>query len=302
VLGFELFDGNLSVGFDEDISQWGLDGVSSLSSVAPNLLSHAGKRKFWEDLCEPYPSYNDQTQFLVRRQIQGPEDPKLVALPNSGWGVTFSSYPPASLLVHDSSAEECMWSDKAVFQMYLARHGQNLVSNGNTALGVHLQCGSMTGNEKNWIAFTHGDGELYYIYTVEPHVVVHVREADGACVQQFETSSPDLASELARGNAVRGSATAVRYSEDEYLAVLHLFNGDYTTMAYTFEARPPFAVKRISKPLPVQGGGRAFASSLALQGEKVLIGYGEADLVSRVLVMSKEYLESQFDWCGSDAP
>lgn len=302
MLGIERFAGNLSVDFDDDVSQWGLDGMSSLSSVTPNLLSHTGKSKFWKDLCEPYPSYNDQTGYLVRKQVQGPEDPKLITLPQSGWGLTFSSYPPASLLVHDSSAEECMWHENAVMQMYLAAHGENLVSDGGTALGVHLQCGSPTDDEKNFIAFAHEDGELYFIYTVEPHVIVHARQADGACARQYVTSSPDLASELAVGNDVRGSATALRYSEDEYLAILHVHNtGGYTTMAYTFEAQPPFAVKRISKPLPLQGGKRAFASSLVLRDGKVLIGYGEADEVARVLVMSRNYLENQFDWCDSSS-
>jgi len=303
LLQSEMFEGNLSVGFDDEdhVKKWGLDGVNSLVSLDMTLLSHLGKNTKWSDLCEPEPMYNKEEKMLKRKQVLGPEDPKLFELPKrpgftSDWGLSFSSYPPASLLSYDSSSN-CKWESQAVMQMHLASRGQALAS-GEKAPGVKLNCGHDDRPEKNWISFTYKE-HLYYIYSIEPHVVVHVRISDGACVESYETSFSNLIELANQGVNIRGSATALRYSEDEYLALLHTYDSamGYRTLAYTFEAEPPFRVRRVSKPLSLQGGGLAFASSLSLQGGKVLVGYGENDQAARVLVMSEEYFETMFDWC-----
>lgn len=295
----EIFSGDLSAGFD-DYEKWGLDGSDlPLKSTDAQLLSHIGKGEGWTNLCEPPPIFDAENKHLVRKQVNGPEDPKLFEMTssqgNSNWGLTFSSFPPAALFSESSSQDECQWNEDANMQMYLASDGQALALN-EPAVGVRLQCGDPSTMEKNWIAFTYGEGHLYYVYTIEPHVVVHVREADGACVVQHETSSPQLEQVANQVSAIRGSATAVRYSQNEFLALFHTYkDGFYSTSAYTFEARPPFAIKRISKPLPLHP--RAFASSLSVQSGKVIIGYGDADMGARVLVMSLAYLEEHFDWC-----
>lgn len=301
----EAFLGNLSAGFDDhDVLKWGLDGNAVMQPVNSNLVSHLGKKALWTDLCEPKASYDSGAKVLLRKQVSGPEDPKLIELPrqfagNSTWGISFSSLPPASLRSAKSDQQQCRGTEKAVTQMYLASDGPGLAS-GQKVPGVRLKCGDPKATEKNWIGFTH-EGHLYYIYSVEPHVVVHARTADGACVQHYESSSKELAAIKKRGVAVRGSATAVRYSEREFLALLHTHGSSgYSTLAYTFEASPPFRVLRVSTPLPLRGEGRAFASSLATVSDKVLIGYGVADRESRVLVMSRAYLESRFNaWCGN---
>ena len=155
--------------------------------------------------------------------------------------------------------------------MYLAEDGSSLASGGE-AHGTKLQCGNPRGMEKNWIAFSH-ENSLYYVYSIVPHVIVQVRMADGERVEQYETSSGDLTKLSKRVSAIRGSATAIRHSETEYLALLHTREPSvgYSTHAYTFEAKPPFAAKRISEKIPLQGGGRAFPSSLSLIHDKVLI-------------------------------
>jgi len=301
-LSRETFVGNLAAGFDEGgIKSWGLDGIQPLSIVDSRLISNVGKGSAWNNLCESKPSFDRENSWLVRKQVSGPEDPKLIQLSSgtdSSWGVTFSSFPPASLLSEGSSQEECKWADEAVMQMYLAEDGPSLAS-GATAHGSKLQCGNPEGMEKNWIAFLHDDA-LYYVYSIVPHVIVQVRSADGACVNQYETTSRDLKKLSKTVSAIRGSATAVRYSETEYLALLHTTEPSvgYSTHLYTFEAQPPFAVKRVSKKLSLQGGGRAFPSSLSLIHDKVLIGYGDDDKFARVLVMSLTALEDTFDWCS----
>jgi len=299
MLGQERFSGDLSLGFDdESIKGWGLDGNFSLQQADYNIISHKRKDKGWTDLCEPAGKYNEAKTWLSRKIVTGPEDPKLFSMPatdNNGlnsWSLTFSSFPPAALMTELSSIDDCKWDEKAVMQMYLAADGPTLAS-GEKSQAVRVDCGKPEGTEKNWIAFHH-DGNLYYVYSIEPHVVVHARKSDGACVEQYKTSSKYLrkiALEL------RGSATATRYSDTEYMAMMHTrdpVNG-YTTVAYTFQSEPPFAIQRISKTLPLHS--RAFASSLTVYEGKILIGYGEADMKSRILVMSRNYLESLFDWC-----
>eukprot|EP00542_Grammatophora_oceanica_P010719 CAMPEP_0194043410 /NCGR_PEP_ID=MMETSP0009_2-20130614/15043_1 /TAXON_ID=210454 /ORGANISM="Grammatophora oceanica, Strain CCMP 410" /LENGTH=2015 /DNA_ID=CAMNT_0038687603 /DNA_START=1 /DNA_END=6048 /DNA_ORIENTATION=+ len=300
-LSREPFTGDLSAGFDaEGIISWGLGGIQSLSFIDTKLVSHVGKGSAWTDLCEPKPSFNRQKSWVVHKQVSGPEDPKLIDLSDStsdSWGVTFSSFPPASLLSENSSPDECKWADEAVMQMYLAEGGA--LASGGEAHASKLQCGQPKGSEKNWIAFLYNDS-LYYVYSIEPHVIVQVRAADGACSELHETSSSEMKKLSGRVSAVRGSATALRYSETEYLALLHTREPTvgYSTHAYTFDAKPPFAVKRISKKIPLQGGGRAFPSSLSLVYDKVIIGYGDSDKVARALVMSRTALEETFEWCS----
>jgi hypothetical protein len=108
--------------------------------------------------------------------------------------------------------------------------------------------------------------------------------------------------------AVHGSATAIPWRNGTaYLALLHTKgrSNKYTTMAYTFQAQPPFAVMAVSRPLPLAGGRSAFASSLSVLpgGDKLAIGYGAADVEARALVVSVGYIESLMDWSSQcDAP
>lgn len=84
----------------------------------------------------------------MRKVVNGPEDPKLVALPGGGaWGLAFNSYPPKHL------AGNCDGKARAVSQMYLARNGAALAS-GDDAPAVRLACGETEADEKNWIART----------------------------------------------------------------------------------------------------------------------------------------------------
>ena len=65
-------------------------------------------------------------------------------------------------------------------------------------------------------------------------------------------------------------------------------------------AKPPFAVMRVSKPLPLQNNVYAFASALVFlpAHSKVAVLYGVHDEESRALVASEEWIEGMFDWCA----
>jgi len=171
-----------------------------------------------------------------------------------------------------------------------------------SALGYRFQCQNQYHPQKNWIGFSHA-GLLHMIMSVTPHTVQTVRE-DGQCLSaSYVTDGYEPLRRLATAVDVRGSATAIPWRNGTaYLALLHTKNsaGGYTTMAYTFAAKPPFAVTAVSRPVPLAAGSSAFASSLSVPpgGGKVVIGYGAADAEARAFVVSTAYLESLFNWSG----
>ena len=270
-----------------DVAAWALDGSEPLAVTNPtSSLSSAS----WGPLCEPTPKYVAANNTLFRKLVSGPEDPKLMQGADGSSMLTFSSLPPAE------SRPGCHQQDNAVVQMYAA-------TTSAAAVGVRLDCGKRTTAEKNWISFVYGD-QLYYVYSIHPHVIVQVRAADGVCVEsRYSTSSYQPLARLSQhgGYQLHGSATAVM-NNGTYLALMHTIDnaGHYVTMAYRFEAHPPFAVVAVSRPLPLQGlGGVNFASGLLVPHgcRKVIVSYGAADLESRVLVMSTGYFETFFDFC-----
>jgi len=172
---------------------------------------------------------------------------------------------------------------------------------------MRLDCGNFDRPEKNWIAFTHDD-QLHFVYSIFPHVVVQARATDGACVQRYTSSSYQPLAQLVETGDYRlhGSATAVLY-KGAYLALMHTLDtrGKYVTMAYKFEAKPPFKVTAVSRPLPLAGGNSTnFASGLLVLPAvgKVIVSYGSNDAESRALVMSTDFLDELFDPCAAPPP
>lgn len=313
---------------ESDVSKWGLDGSHDMQRA--RLLSSAGDAAAyettnasaweWGPLCEPATTFIPQNMTLVRKTVSGPEDPKLlaaasaaegVALFGSQWAMVFDSLPPSKSLAG------CDHTSAAVTQMYVATHGENVVGLSSSvgqgaspaaelaeartrmraAVGSRIECGKTTRAEKNWIGFVHDD-QLYFVYSIFPHVVVQARATDGACVQRYSTSSYEPLARLSEEGThqMHGSATAVLHN-GTFLALMHTIDGDgmYQTMAYKFKAAPPFAVEAVSRPLPLQGvGGKNFASGLAVVDDKVVVTYGAGDAESRALVMSLEYFETLF--------
>jgi hypothetical protein len=134
LLGSEPFRGDLSGGFDfESVSNWGFDTGSPLPVVDSHLYTNeaVGKVNWESDLCEPKPELYLEKEILFRKQVKGPEDPKLVRLPadansdqQNSWGLSFSSFPPAP---SGETLENCKWHEESVFRMYVAPNGPTLL-------------------------------------------------------------------------------------------------------------------------------------------------------------------------------
>lgn len=213
--------------------------------------------------------------------------------------------PPPELA---SAGPNCSQNEYGVQQMFLTQPAAHVVATatgfGSPVAAVRLDCGRFSEvDEKNWIAFM-WEGQLLYVYSIYPHRIMHVRPADGECMERKEwlTTFTPLLDPIAANTLFHGSGTATLVEDASgqsfYYALMHsITDGSYSTMAYKFEAQPPFAIIAIGKPLPLQQTSRAFASGLLLLKDesKAVITYGVDDAQSRVLVMDTEAFESTFE-------
>ncbi len=308
---------------------WRLDDIA-LQNLRLVADASAPSSSLWWDphlrLCQADPVYVPSNNTLLRTVVTSAEDPKVLTHgPGGSQGLTlaFNSLAPPDLA---DARSQCRLhgEGKGVQQMFLASwEGEQAAAAGGPGAkakgegpldlhaaskhGVRLSCGEFDKSEKNWIGFTYGD-QLLYVYSVYPHRVVQVREEDGAChmVGAWTTAyGPFLEATIEADAEIHGSGTATlmrdpRTGEARYVALLHfLTRGEhvYTTMAYTFESRPPFAVTAVSRPLPLQGSTRAFASGLLVlpEHDKVVISYGVANEEARALVMQTDEFLSYFE-------
>lgn len=102
--------------------------------------------------------------------------------------------------------------------------------------------------EKNWSFFSH-DGQLYAVYNIKPHVILKI-DGDSA-THAYTTEVPHAWT----GGHLRGGAPPVLIEEAYSGEYWHWFHGRigvgldaiYSTGVYTFDNRPPFAVKQMTR-------------------------------------------------------
>ena len=300
-----------------DVASWGLDGAER--QLRRLQLRHIDGTA-WGSLCESPPQWFAHNATVLRTVVSGAEDPKLLSFPPSfasaeeavPVGVAFSSMPPTTLPEGGSAA--CGVGGDGTPSRYNMFHSVGSISRATSGYAyavraARLACGSQSRHEKNWIGFTHA-GSMQYVYAVYPHMVV-TADAQGRCLPSryidFGRRSQEVTAALERlatieGVRLHGSGSAAWWDDARRLALFHVKDhaGGYVTLAYLMEAQPPFAITNVSRPLPLQGGNRSFASGLAIApgGTKVVVTYGVADTEARALVMSRAYLASLFDWSG----
>lgn len=97
--------------------------------------------------------------------------------------------------------------------------------------------------EKNW-TFFEWENELFCIYSIAPHVILHVRGNQAYPFAETQTAFPWS------GGHLRGGCSPVRVGDTFY----HWFHGriggwgggTYNVGLYTFPAKPPFAIERMT--------------------------------------------------------
>lgn len=116
---------------------------------------------------------------------------------------------------------------------------------------------SGTGMEKNWQFFEH-EGKLRAIYSSDPHVVL---ELDGSSVVSISEGKPGQVTWP--WGIIRGGTPPILLPSGEYLTIFHSALPypvephwrRYYAGAYTFEAKAPFKITKISQAPILTGSG-----------------------------------------------
>jgi predicted GH43/DUF377 family glycosyl hydrolase len=156
--------------------------------------------------------------------------------------------------------------------------------------------------EKNWPPFI-VENELYFIFNTEPHQVIKP-DAHGKCTLVATTS----VFPWKRGH-LRGGTPALPYGENEYISFFHsskryrYLNNDwrqiYVMGAYTFSAKPPFAITRYTSKVIDSAGYYdqsnhwkiIFPAGLVLEGNYAYVTMGRNDnqiIVSKISLAAIE--------------
>lgn len=155
--------------------------------------------------------------------------------------------------------------------------------------------------EKNW-QFFEWDKKLYATYTVAPHKILRIEGENATVAYETSTAAP-----WNLGTEMRGGASPVKVG-DEYYSFFHsrVEQGRlrvYLTGLYTFEAKPPFAIKRIiPQPIDVatpankpadQYASVVWAGGAVRSGDDWAIATGIHDRWSEVRFWNADQLENE---------
>lgn len=148
--------------------------------------------------------------------------------------------------------------------------------------------------EKNWQSFEHDD-TLYSVYTVRPHVIL---KHDGERAEQVASTPCPIKLTC----ALRGGAPPVRIGDEYY----HFFHTQerkelvhYGLGVYTFDAVPPFAIRRRCDQILFTTGDRIhgygnlcmFPCGAIRRGDEWAISYGWQDRECRIAFFDAAEIE-----------
>jgi predicted GH43/DUF377 family glycosyl hydrolase len=147
--------------------------------------------------------------------------------------------------------------------------------------------------EKNWMPFVYLD-DFYFIYQINPHLILKCDIHTGICIKVAETRN----SLITKG--LRGGTPVKRLNIDYYITFGHVkkkifgMKQIYTTIAYLFEAKPPFSIVKVSKEFFIDNDFEKykfkniiqFASGLEIFNGKIYLTFGHNDCTSKMLTIS----------------
>ena len=154
--------------------------------------------------------------------------------------------------------------------------------------------------EKNWMPFEH-EGRLLAVRWFSPHMVVEIFPASGTCTQLHVTPHG-----FAAGVELHGGTPPLRFDSGHYLTLVRLRTGswvgkketrNYANLLYLFEAKPPFAVVRVSLPFTLPSCVQSqlhmriqVAKSLVEVAGGYLLCWGELDCYSCCATLPPELI------------
>lgn len=134
------------------------------------------------------------------------------------------------------------------YQMAQAKIEPNTLQAANS---FYIEKPNTTRTEKNWIFFSH-ENELYSVYSTSPHVIFKMDEKKHSIVYQTDWKNQWKYGEI------RGGSSPILWN-GQYLSFFHSsitlgYHGrQYHMGAYTFESKPPFNVRCITREPIISG-------------------------------------------------
>ena len=169
--------------------------------------------------------------------------------------------------------------------------------------GTALHCDNVAFNfwEKNWMPFVH-EGRVLAVRWFSPHTVVEIFPESGTCTQlHAETHG------FASGAELHGGTPPLRFDNDHYLTLVRLRTGswvrsretrNYVNLFYLFQAKPPFAVVRVSLPFTLPSCAQPrlhmliqVAKSFVEVEHGYLLCWGELDCYSCCATLPRQLIE-----------
>lgn len=227
------------------------------------------------------------------------EDPRLLVIENRLF-MLYSDNPEPKI-------------SKGGFRMYIAElewDGKNFGLARKEAL-TSFEGESRAIREKGWVPFDYA-GHLLLAYKPNPHRILYPLPGSGSCMTVTSTESPI---EWPWGE-LRGGTPALLLDDEEYLSFFHSSIemasvqsegkkiAHYFIGAYTFSAKLPFALRRITRK-PIVGKGFyngkvpkpywqplrvVFPCGILLEEKAIWISYGRQDCEIWVAKLDREEL------------
>lgn len=156
--------------------------------------------------------------------------------------------------------------------------------------------------EKNWMPFVY-QNELYFIYQINPHIILKCDINTGICTKVAETTNNLMTKGL------RGGTPAKRLNDDYYITFGHVkkrifgMKQIYTTIGYLFKAKPPFSIVQASREFLMDDDFETyrfkniiqFTSGLEILHKNIYLTYGHNDCISKMLVIPVANIFKLFD-------
>lgn len=154
-------------------------------------------------------------------------------------------------------------------------------------------------HQKNWNPFIYKE-ELFAVASIQPHRIFRIDLDTGGASRVYETHT-ELFQKLEASHFIRGGSSYLRFGS-EYVGICrlvsprdtHFSNFEYRCIIYSFEASPPFQIKRRSSSFWIDDGTNQYCPLQMVTGiaeveNDVLIAYGENDWEMMVARTPREW-------------
>ncbi len=226
--------------------------------------------------------------------VQGFEDPRSIISPD---GKTLY------LVVNNRSASKCN------AEMWMIRLSTDIFSDPKVLKKeeyfakdvVKMQMDKpRIGAQKNWMPFFLENvktDDMFFVYSVNPHIILRCNTKTGKCSTFAETFNPRLPTDIRGGSQIR-------FYNGRYIGLTHVRRNSesYITQAYAFSDQYPYEVEAITQPFIFDENDEfnnvliQFVSGFEIIDDIAFITYGEQDCNSKLCkIPMKSLMKSLYE-------